>query len=332
MLRARREKARHSLQWHHGPVPLTLTSASRRSAAVSAALSLTMLLGACSAATTTGADDSAGGSAPQPKSSEVAAGVSHVHGLDLDETTGFVHVATHTGLLLAPMPHDGETVSAAMPLGDWRGDAMGFVRVGDRLYVSGHPAHDEDAPPVIGLRASDLTGDEWTTIGLDGEVDFHALTAGGTSKAEILIAGLDSVSGRVLVSPNDGEGWQEGATLGARSLAFDDDAATLFATSARGLLASTDRGRTFSPVVDAPSLVLLASSPVGATTFLMAGVDIDGALHLSTDGLTWEAAGELPFLPEAIAVGEQGALAIADTREVAHSVDRGANWNTIVRF
>lgn len=310
----------------------TPTSAARRSAAVGAALSLSLLLGACSVATTTGADGSAGASAAHPESSEVTEVVSHVHALDLDETTGFVHVATHTGLLVAPLPHDGETVSEATPLGDWRGDAMGFVRVGDRLYVSGHPAHDEDAPPVIGLRASDLTGEEWTTIGLDGEVDFHALTAGGTSKAEALLAGLDSVSGRVLVSPDDGEGWQEGATLGARSLAFNADASTLFATSARGLLASTDRGRTFSPVVDAPDLVLLAASPVGATTFLMAGVDLDGVLHLSADGLTWEVAGELPFLPEAIAVGEQGALAIADTREVAHSVDRGATWNTIVRF
>lgn len=332
MLRARRGKARLSLECHHGSVTLTPSPAWRRSAAVGAALSLTMMLGACSVATTTGADDSAGDSAAQPESSEVTAGVSHVHALDLDETTGFVHVATHTGLLLAPMPHDGETISEARPLGDWRGDAMGFVRVGDRLYVSGHPAHDEEAPPVIGLRVSDLTGDEWTTIGLDGEVDFHALTAGGTSTAETLIAGLDSVSGRVLVSPNDGEGWQEGATLGARSLAFDDDAATLFATSARGLLASTDRGRTFSPVVDAPALVLLAASPVGASTFLMAGVDVDGVLHLSADGLAWEVAGELPFLPDAVAVGEQGALVIADTREIAHSVDRGANWNTIVRF
>lgn len=308
-------------------MPLLPSRSSRRALALSAALTAALVLTACSTPAPTSSE-----SLPQPEASEVVAGVSHVHALDLDETTGFVHVATHTGLLVAGLPHDGETVSEANPLGPWRGDAMGFVRIGDRLYVSGHPAENEDAPAVIGLRASDLTGDEWTTIGLDGVVDFHALTAGGISKAEALIAGLDSVSGRVLVSPDDGEGWQEGAILEARSLAFDADASTLFATTARGLVASADRGRTFDPVADAPELVLLAASPVGASTFVLAGVDTRGLLHLSTDGRAWEQVGELPFRPEAIAVGETGALAIADTREVAHSVDRGATWRTIVRF
>lgn len=258
------------------------------------------------------------------------AAISHVHALDLDEATGFVHLATHEGLYIAPLPHDGETVSEATPLGEWRGDAMGFVRIGERLLASGHPGVDDEGPGALGVRESDLSGAEWTPLSLEGEVDFHAMTAGGSSTAEAIVAGLDSMSGRVLVSPDGGEGWQEGMPLAARSLAWNADASQLYATTAEGLQVSTDRGGSFAVVSGAPPLVLLASSPAGASSFLMAGIDVDGVLHTSTDGQVWTAQAAVPIVPEAVAVGETGAIIIADTSEVLHSVDGGAGWNRIV--
>ena len=282
-----------------------------------------MVVAGCAATT----EDEGDGDLQQPGS---ARGVSHVHAVDLDETTGFVHIATHEGILLAAMPHDGETVSEANPLGEWRGDAMGFTRVGDRLLVSGHPGPEEAGPGAIGLRESDLSGDEWTPLSLESEVDFHALAAGGSSTGVAVLAGLDSVSGRVFVSPDRGAGWQQGAVIEARSLAWNDDASALFLTTATGLMVSRDRGQSFEPVPDAPFLVQLAASPLESTSYTMVGIDAEGVLHRSADGSTWEAVGTVPMIPDAIGVGTTGALVIANTTQVMHSVDGGMSWNLIV--
>lgn len=261
---------------------------------------------------------------------EFFAGASHVHAVDIDETTGFVHIASHEGILVAPMPHDGATVSEASLLGSWRGDAMGFTRVADRLFVSGHPAPQDEGPSALGVISTDVSGEGWETIALEGEVDFHAFAAGGSGPGTAMLAGLDSYSGSVYTSPDGGFGWQRGATLEARSLGWNADASTLFATTATGLQRSDDAGQTFQPVPDAPALVLLASSPPGAQRFLMAGIDVDGVLHRSVDGITWEPVGATPIVPDAIGVGELGAVVMATTESVWHSVDGGTTWVEII--
>lgn len=93
---------------------------------------------------------------------------------------------------------------------------------------------------------------------------------------------------------------------------------------------SRDRGQSFEAVPDAPYLVLLASSPTESDTFTMVGIDVQGVLHRSTDGLTWEAVGAVPLEPAAISVGMTGAIIVADTTQVMHSVDGGTTWNLIV--
>ena len=65
---------------------------------------------------------------------------------------------------------------------------------------------------------------------------------------------------------------------------------------------SRDRGQSFEAVPDAPYLVLLASSPTESDTFTMVGIDVQGVLHRSSDGLTWEAVGAVPLEPAAISV------------------------------
>lgn len=278
------------------------------------------------------AQPDADSAAPSAEASHDGGGVRDIHGLDLDEATGFIHIGTHDGLLVAGFPHDGASVSEATRLGDYRGDVMGLVRVGETLLISGHSNPADGGHGNVGVLRSDLTGAEWEPLSLEGEVDFHSMVAGGASASSALIAGLDSATGQVFVSPDGGEGWQQGARLAARSLAWNADASALFATTEEGLQVSTDRGSSFAVVSGAPPLVLLASSPAGASSFLMAGIDVEGVLHTSTDGQVWTAQSAVPIVPGAIAVGETGAIIIADTSGVLHSTDAGATWTRIVAF
>lgn len=301
-----------------------ITRLPRAATAGASLAALALVLAACSSAVPAPEAETA------PSLEPAEAG--HIHGLALDESSGIIHIATHEGLFIAELPADDSSVAQPVALGDYRGDVMGFVRIGDRLLISGHPGHDDGGAPNVGVLESDLSGEQWAPLSLEGAVDFHAMAAGGASASTALIAGLDSATGQVLVSPDGGSGWQEGAQLQARSLAWNADATALFATTADGLQVSTDNGSGFTVVDGAPALVLLASSPVGSAEWRIAGIDVDGVLHLSADGRTWTAHGDVPFLPEAIGVGTAGAVVIADSAQIVRSVDEGASWVQIVAF
>lgn len=300
--------------------PLTL----RRAITGGALAALALVLVACSSPAPVS------DSAPAPV--EHAAEAGHIHGLALDESSGVLHIATHEGLFVATVPAEMPEAVKPDALGDYRGDVMGFARIGERLLISGHPGHDDGGAPNVGVLESDLSGEKWTALALQGTVDFHAMAAGGASVGEARVAGIDSATGQVLVSPDGGSSWQQGSQLQARSLAWNDDATEIFATTAEGLQIGSSTGSDFAVVDGSPALVLLSSTPVGAKAWRLAGIDVDGVLHLSSDGRTWTAHGEVPFLPEAMGVGAAGAVVIADATWIARTVDDGASWETIVTF
>ncbi len=298
-------------------MPIRFPRAATAGATISA---LALTLAACS---------SPAPEAERDPSAEPAA--RHVHGLALDESSGLLHIATHEGLFTAELPADEASIAQPVAFGDYTGDAMGFLRLGERLLISGHPGSDGGAPNV-GVLESDLSGERWSGLSLEGDVDFHAMVAGGDSASSALIAGLDSATGQVFVSPDGGSSWQQGTRLDARSLAWNSEATELFATTAEGLQVSTDDGSDFTLVEGAPPLVLLANSPVGSAEWRIAGIDADGVLQLSTDGRIWTARGQVPFLPEAVGVGEAGAVVIADSTQVMRTTDDGATWVQVAAF
>lgn len=251
-------------------------------------------------------------------------GVTHVHALDVDEAAGVARVATHYGIYAAPLTDDGSAIVERV--GDWAGDAMGMARTGDRIVLSGHPAADESGPPNLGV-ASLSTEGTVTIEALDGQVDFHAMAATGAR-----IAGWDSVSGAIHVSADGGSSWTTGAVQAVRSLAWVPDGSALLATTPDGVLASMDEGATVSPVTDAPSLVLIAANGEEAASPRMAGVDVEGVLHVSTDGVAWSEVGELPILPDALAVSDSGRVAIASTSLALISDADGRNWQSLFRY
>lgn len=160
----------------------------------------------------------------------------HVHGVALNPGDGLVYAATHTGVVRL----DGDGPRRVGPVQD----TMGFTVAGPDLFLaSGHPGPQESGPAHLGLIVSTDRAQTWTTRSLAGEADLHALSAAG----EVVVA-WDALSGSVLRSEDGGSTWSPGATLALADLAVDPaDPARVVATSADGLLVSTDGGTTFGP-------------------------------------------------------------------------------------
>jgi hypothetical protein len=252
--------------------------------------------------------------------------VSHVHAVDYDLQRETAYVATHEGVLSVAANGSVER------LGQWAGDVMGMARFGDTIYFSGHPAPGDNLPPNIGVYDLNVQSGEFAPISLLGEVDFHSMTIAQSSDG-MALAGIDSATSQVMVSRDGAETWTTGMPIGARSLSWDANAEKLYATTEQGLLASTDDGMTFTAVDGAPLLVLLASSPAAVSTeAFLVGVDIDGYVHTSPDGVTWTSIGLAPPLTDALAVGNDGSIVVAGIEGVHRSEDRGATWMMMAEF
>lgn len=195
----------------------------------------------------------------------------HVHGLHLD-AQGTVLAGTHTGLVAI------DTTGRTERIGESDDDFMGLTGVPgtDHLFASGHPGVSSSMPNPLGLIESTDRGRTWKAKSLTGEVDFHALATDGD-----VLVGFDGHSG-LLISTNAGTEWSEGAALPATALAVTDTG--IWATTHDGLQYSTDTGRTFTTVANAPSLVLLSAARDGS----LWGVDTQGTTWRSRTGQAWE--------------------------------------------
>ncbi len=252
--------------------------------------------------------------------------VSHVHAVDLDPLSDSAYVATHEGVLSVAADGSVERI------GQWAGDVMGMARFGNTIYFSGHPAPDGNLPPNIGVYELSVQSGEFAPISLIGEVDFHSMTI-AQSPDGMALAGIDSATGQVMVSRDGAETWTTGMPIGARSLSWDANAESLYATTEQGLLVSTDDGMTFTAADGAPLLVLIASSPADVSTeAFLVGIDVDGYVHTSPDGVTWTSIGLAPALTDALAVGNDGSIVVAGIEGVHRSEDRGATWTMMAEF
>jgi hypothetical protein len=244
-------------------------------------------------------------------------GVEHVHGLGVDPADGTLYAATHYGLFHIPSSGRPQRVANRYQ------DTMGFTVVGPNHFLgSGHPdprEREKGRPPRLGLIESTDAGQTWDKVSLLGEADFHALhTAHGT------VYGYDS-GGRFMVS-RDKKTWETRSTVPMRDFAVSPaDANTVLATTEAGLQRSTDAGRTFVPVAQAPTVLVLAW-PDAARLF---GLTDRGAVLASSDsGATWSARGQLTGSPEAFAASGQQLLAATETGIYA-STDDGATWTLL---
>jgi hypothetical protein len=245
----------------------------------------------------------------------------HVHGLGVNPADGSLFIATHTGLYRV-----GKDERKAERVGDRLQDTMGFTIVGpNRFLGSGHPdlteAQEQNLPPHLGLIESTDAGKTWQSISLLGEADFHVLRYAGAR-----VYGYDASNGRLLVSGDRGQSWNELDTPGPIvDLAVDPgDARRLVVSSSggleQGLFESRDGGESWTRVSEAVGLLAWSDRlyVVGGGGQVIARAD--GGSRLEQRGTV----GGEPAAFEAEGPGELYAALHDGT--IKRSTDGGATW------
>jgi hypothetical protein len=246
-------------------------------------------------------------------------GIEHTHGLGVDPADGVLYAATHFGLLRL---EDGRMTRVA----NRYQDTMGFEVVGPgRFLGSGHPDFREDNPPLLGLIESTDGGQSWTPLSLRGQADFHAIES-----AHDRIYAYDSTSETFMVS-DDGRTWDRRSRLVVLDFAVSpQDPDLVVAATEAGPRTSTDGGRTWAALADAPDLAVLSWDDE------LVAVGQDGGVHASEDqGRTWTARGRVGGEPEAMTVaavdGRHWIFVAVAERGILQSRDGGHTFQVFYR-
>lgn len=279
----------------------------RRLAPLALVLSTVLVLTACS--------DGGGGSGTEDRTFAP----DHIHGLAEEPGTGRLLIATHDGLFALADGDDEPT-----PVGDTTADLMGFTVSPDGdFHASGHPGPGEPGPAALGLVTSDDAGLTWKNVSLGGEADFHALDVTPTS-----LYGVDA-GVRLMRSTDAGQTWTE-STLPqpVADVAADPGSDALVVTSEAGPLLSTDAGATFSPIADAPVMVLVDWAEDGS----LVGVDPSGQVFTADDPDSWTTRGTVDGAVQALTTGSQGAVYVTTADALLRSDDGGESFRTVSSY
>lgn len=237
-------------------------------------------------------------------------GWGHVHNIALDGSR--LLLGTHEGLWQQTAGQEPTQLSANAF------DVMGLAKSANGLIASGHPPEGSSEPADLGLIASTDGGQTWSEVSLGGKVDFHRLVASGD-----VITGISAGDDSLIRSSDGGKTWDN---LGATSL-FDvaidpKNPMQLLGTSNGGPMASSDGGTTFTSLMSAPLISLLAW-----TDDRVYGAGIDGRIYMSTDsGGTWTPTGTVGAQPDALAADGSTVVAIVGST-VLQSTDAGATFS-----
>jgi photosystem II stability/assembly factor-like uncharacterized protein len=241
--------------------------------------------------------------------------IEHVHGLGVNPANSVLYAATHDGVFR--LPPDGP----ARRVGEGRQDTMGFTVAGpDHFLASGHPAESHGGPAHLGLIESTDAGVTWRTLSLRGGADFHALRF-----RHNIVYGYNAVTGQLMVS-RDKATWDTRATIALRDLVVSPSSPDiLVATGQRGVLRSSDGGRTWTPA-GGPPVVLLDWQRDDR----LWGVTANGELLRSTDGGTaWSPAGHVAGPATAFAAHNDDLYVAVHERGIFRSRDVGATWTQL---
>jgi hypothetical protein len=241
----------------------------------------------------------------------------HVHGLGVNPKDGALFIATHTGLFRAAK---GQRESKRVA--DRYQDTMGFTVAGpNRFLGSGHPDFQKDPglPPLLGLIKSEDAGQNWESVSMLGEADFHLLEALGQR-----VYGFDSTGERLMVSLDGGRRWDKRSSPEPLiSLAANpDNPKQIFVAGERRLYKSSDEGRRWRTMRGYPGLLAWAAAD---RLYLISG---NGGVSVSRDsGKSWRSISEIGGPPAAFeAEGPNELYAALHDGTVQRSTDGGKSW------
>jgi hypothetical protein len=260
----------------------------------------------------------------------------HLHGLAAPGwAPGELFVSTHEGLIHVDTERNWRFVSRQAH------DFMGFQAHPSEegvLYSSGHPAPGSNLPNPIGFMVSEDAGVTWEPRALQGQVDFHTMTAQPTNGDVIY-----GFSGGLYRSLDAGHTWEQvpAPTLTQAGGAFafavhPEDADTVLAGTRAGLLRSTDGGRSWEQLNIPAVVTAIAFSPHDSSRVLAYGASPETGLLVSDDaGETWTPTGFVLEGQDAI-----GYIAVHPTdpetfylgsynQNLYETTDAGASWTML---
>jgi photosystem II stability/assembly factor-like uncharacterized protein len=262
----------------------------------------------------------------------------HVHGLSYSADGKRLMIPSHFGLAIY---ENAQWSKAPGPEHDY----MGFSGTARYIYSSGHPAPGLGLVNPFGLLRSRDGGKTWDQLALEGESDFHMMTAGWNSNA-VYVWNAEpnsrmSASG-LYYTLDDGSTWKPAS---AKELAGDlraiavhpDDPGTLAIATSQGLFVSRDHGgrfsklasgATFAPFFDLDGKhIWHAGFAAGKHLLIRIPIMGGGRMQLALPPLQQDAVGFLTQNPTA-----QTEYAIATyQRDVYVSTDGARSWKQIAR-
>jgi photosystem II stability/assembly factor-like uncharacterized protein len=246
----------------------------------------------------------------------------HYHGLAVDrEDSSRLLLATHHGLYRV---HPDGTASQISPTQDF----MGFTQHptdAKTLYASGHPAQGGN----LGFIMSSDAGKTWRQVspGARGLVDFHQMDV---SKADPKV--VYGVYGGLQISRDSGRTWELTGTLPDEMLdlaASARAADTLYAATRKGLLISTDTGKSWRPayLLQRPASMVHVLGDGSVSAFVVG----TGLIKATEPSLTWatlsNAFGDRYLLHFAADPQDAAKMyAVTQHSEILTSMDGGKTW------
>lgn len=220
--------------------------------------------------------------------------VSHIHGAGFWQD-GRPVIATHTGLM--EFREDGW-----YELSSNRHDYMGFELVADGFYASGHPAQDSPYKNPLGVVRGTEKGETLEIRSLEGEADFHYMSAGFESESlyvyleqatkELAPGFYRSLDGGVSFEPMKMDGIEGRGIAGITADASEPK--RVFVYGPDGILVSDDGGDTFEPFLEQKNIVTMASTKGKLASITKDGASFDLVVSDLTDET--ETTVELPSL------------------------------------
>ena len=191
----------------------------------------------------------------------------HIHGLGFTADGEKAYIPAHDGLRVF---EGGEWRNVEKGEGNLH-DFMGFTMTSEGFYSSGHPSIQSDYKNPFGLIKSLDEGESLELLNLEGEVDFHIMSASYNANAIYVMnpepnSKMNELS--LYRTLDEGEEWEQSNMNGVEgdvlALAAHPDQEDIVALSTEyGLYISEDAGNTFEN--------LIYNVPVPALTFTHTG-------------------------------------------------------------